>query len=145
MYVTAAIDGNTDFETVIKSNDRTIYASIAPKRSAGRQELYFKRPAAFNVPRALRPRVNFWKKIYSEYSTEHYVVHDLENLDVIYEVVYIKNGTKMSRKAKDRRLERVKRKYKKLLLKISRTKKKQSLKMDFLLAVRLIMIVLHGA
>jgi len=87
VYVTAAIDGNTDFETVIKSNDRTIYASIAPKRSAGRQELYFKRPAAFNVPRALRPRVNFWKKIYSIYSTRQAVIHDKINPNKIYEIV----------------------------------------------------------
>ena len=84
----------------------------------------------FSTPVGLESKVEFWKKIYSEYSTDHYVVHDMDNLGVIYEVVYIKNGTKMSRRAKERRLERVKRKYKKLLLKISRTKKKQSLKGD---------------
>ncbi len=84
----------------------------------------------FSTPVGLESKVEFWKKIYSEYSTEHYVVHDMDNLGVIYEVVYIKNGTKTSKKAKERRLDRVKRKYKKLLLKISRTKKKQSLKGD---------------
>ena len=78
----------------------------------------------FSTPVGLESKVEFWKKIYSEYSTDHYVVHDIDNLGIIYEIVYIKNGLKMSRRAREHRLGRVKRKYKKLLLKISRTKKK---------------------
>ncbi|MCL0045553.1 LysM peptidoglycan-binding domain-containing protein, partial [Nitrospinaceae bacterium] len=45
-----------------------------------------------------------------------------------YEIVYIKNGSKMSRRAREYRLEKVKRKYQKLLLQIARTKKHLSLK-----------------
>ena len=84
----------------------------------------------FSTPVGLESKVEFWKKIYSEYSTDHYVVHDMDNLGTIYETVYIKNGSKISRRAREHRLNRVKRKYKKLLLKISRTKKKQLLKGD---------------
>jgi membrane-bound lytic murein transglycosylase D len=84
----------------------------------------------FLTPVGLESKVEFWKKIYSEYSTDHYVVHDMDNLGIIYEIVYIKNGLKMSRRAREHRLGRVKRKYKKLLLKISRIKKKQLLKGD---------------
>ena len=84
----------------------------------------------FSTPVGLESKVEFWKKIYSEYSTDHYVVHDMDNLGTIYEIVYIKNGSKMSRTAREHRLSRVKRKNKKLLLKISRTKKKQFLKGD---------------
>ena len=84
----------------------------------------------FSTPVGLESKVDFWKKIYSEYSTDHYVVHDMDNLGTIYEIVYIKNGSKISRRAREHRLNRVKRKYKKLLLKISRTKKKQFLKGD---------------
>ena len=84
----------------------------------------------FSTPVGLESKVEFWKKIYSEYSTDHYVVHDMDNLGIIYEIVYLKNGSKMSRRVREHRLDRVKRKYKKLLLKISRTKKKQFLKGD---------------
>ena len=84
----------------------------------------------FSTPVGLESKVEFWKKIYSEYSTDHYVVHDMDNLGIIYEIVYLKNGSKMSRRVREHRLDRVKRKYKKLLLKISRTKKKQLLKGD---------------
>jgi membrane-bound lytic murein transglycosylase D len=81
----------------------------------------------FSTPVGLETRVKFWKKIYSEFTTDHYVVHDINNLGIIYEVVYIKNGSKLSRKAREYRLNRVKRKYKKLLLKIDRTKNPLSL------------------
>ena len=84
----------------------------------------------FLTPVGLESKVEFWKKIYSEYSTDHYVVHDMDNLGIIYEIVYLKNGSKMSRRVREHRLDRVKRKYKKLLLNISRTKKKQFLKGD---------------
>jgi membrane-bound lytic murein transglycosylase D len=82
----------------------------------------------FSTPAGLESKVEFWKKIYSEYSTDHYVVHDIDNLGIVYEIVYIKNGSKLSSRAREKRLDRVKRKYKKLLLKISRTKQKHSLK-----------------
>ena len=82
----------------------------------------------FSTPVGLEARVEFWKKIYSEYSTDHYVVHDMDNLAVIYEIVYIKNSSKMSRKTRENKLSKVKRKYKKLLLQIARTKKHLSLK-----------------
>jgi membrane-bound lytic murein transglycosylase D len=82
----------------------------------------------FSTPVGLESKVEFWKKIYSEYSTDHYVVHDTDNLSIIYEVVYIKNGSKLSSRARERKLDRFKGKYKKLLLQISRTQKKQSLK-----------------
>ncbi len=84
----------------------------------------------FSTPVGLESKVEFWKKIYSEYSTDHYVVHDMDNLGIIYEIVYIKNGSKMSNRAREYRFERVKRKYKKLLLQIARTKKHLSLKGD---------------
>ena len=84
----------------------------------------------FSTPVGLEAQVEFWKKIYSEYSTDHYVVHDMDNLGIIYEIVYIKNGSKMSNRAREYRLERVKRKYKKLLLQIARTKKHLFLKGD---------------
>jgi len=84
----------------------------------------------FSTPVGLESKVEFWKKIYSEYSTDHYVVHDMDNLGIIYEIVYIKNSSKISRRAREYRLGKVKRKYRKLLQQIARTKKHLSLKGD---------------
>ena len=92
----------------------------------------------FSTPLGLESKVNFWKKIYSEYSTDHFVVHDMDNLDIIYEVIHIKNASKMSRKARERRLNRVKRKYRKLLLQIARTKNPRTLKADAKRVYRLV-------
>ena len=81
----------------------------------------------FSTPPGLRSKVEFWKKIYSEYSTKHAVVHDIKNLDVIYEVVYL--GEKpLSRRARERKLEKTKKKYRNILRKIGKTKDKTKLK-----------------
>ena len=69
----------------------------------------------FTTPGGLESKVNFWKKIYSEYSTNHAVVHDMDNLGVIYEVVYLGDSLKnISRRAKERKLDRIKYKYRKI-------------------------------
>jgi len=81
----------------------------------------------FSTPPGLQSKVEFWKKIYSEYSTKHAVVHDIKNLDVIYEVVYL--GEKpLSRRARERKLEKTKKKYRNILRKIGKTKDKTKLK-----------------
>ncbi len=80
----------------------------------------------FSVPPGLEPQVNFWKKIYSEYPSDYAVVHDMRNLDVIYEVVYM-GGKSLSRRAKDKKLRKVKNKYKKILRKLASKKSKSIL------------------
>jgi membrane-bound lytic murein transglycosylase D len=81
----------------------------------------------FTTPPGLQNKVEFWKKIYSQYSTKHALVHDTENLDIIYEIVYL--GEKpLSRRARERKLEKVKRKYKNILRKIAKSKNKDQLK-----------------
>jgi len=83
----------------------------------------------FVTPLGLEAEVNFWKKIYSEYTTHHAVIHDMRNLAIVYEVVYL--GKKpMSRRTKERKLERKKEKYKKILRRIAKTKDKSLLKGD---------------
>ncbi len=81
----------------------------------------------FTTPPGLENQVNFWKKIYSEYTTRHAVVHDMNNLEIVYEVVYL--GEKpLSRRAKERKLDKIKNKYKKILRRIAKTKIKSELK-----------------
>jgi membrane-bound lytic murein transglycosylase D len=81
----------------------------------------------FTTPPGLQSKVEFWKKIYSEYSTKHAVVHDINNLDIVYEVVYL-GGKPLSRRAREHKLEKVKAKYRSILRKIAKIKNKAGLK-----------------
>jgi len=77
----------------------------------------------FSVPPNLEIQVDFWKKIYSEYTTDYAVIHDSRHLGAIYEVVYLGDKT-LSRRARDRKLRKVKNKYKNILLRLARKKNK---------------------
>ncbi len=91
----------------------------------------------FVTPPGLTAEVDFWKKIYSEYSTRHAVIHDMRNLGIVYEVVYL--GSKpLSRRVKERKLDRKRGKYKKILKRIAKTKNKSKLKGDDLRIYKLV-------
>lgn len=99
----------------------TVHASIV-------KDLHTLHKYHFTTPLGLESKVNFWKKIYSEYTTEHVVVHDIENLDIIYEVVYFRNGImNASRRERQRKLDRIKNKYRIILRQIARTKRPETL------------------
>jgi membrane-bound lytic murein transglycosylase D len=42
---------------------------------------------AFDVPKGMEARVNFWKDIYTKYSTDQGVIHDSRFIDIIYDEV----------------------------------------------------------
>lgn len=42
---------------------------------------------SFKVPKGLEARVDFWKKIYTKYSTQQGVIHDVEDVSAIYKEV----------------------------------------------------------
>jgi membrane-bound lytic murein transglycosylase D len=91
----------------------------------------------FTTPPGLADQVNFWKKIYSEYTTKHAVIHDMRDLGVVYEVVFL--GDKpLSRRSRERKLEKFKKKYKKILRRINNTKNKSSLKGEDLRVYKLV-------
>ncbi len=46
----------------------------------------------FPVPEAIRGNVEFWKKIYTVYPTTSMVIHDMEEMSVIYEAVDFSKG-----------------------------------------------------
>ena len=48
----------------------------------------------FSTPVGLESKVEFWKKIYSEYSTDHYVVHDMDNLGIFMRLFISKTDQK---------------------------------------------------
>ncbi|MED5353351.1 MAG: LysM peptidoglycan-binding domain-containing protein, partial [Nitrospinota bacterium] len=91
----------------------------------------------FTTPPGLTTEVDFWIKIYSEYSTRHAVIHDMRNLGIVYEVVYLGNKP-LSRRGKERKLDRKRAKYKKILKRIAKTKNKSSLKGEDLRIYKLV-------
>lgn len=59
----------------------------------------------FNVPKGLETRVNFWKDIYTKYSTDMGVLHDSEHVSVVYSVIdfrSIMNNPNLSDREKSR-------------------------------------------
>ena len=91
----------------------------------------------FSTPPGLTAEVDFWIKIYSEYSTRHAVIHDMRNLGIVYEVVYLGNKP-LSRRVKERKLDKKRTKYKKILKRIAKTKNKSSLKGEDLRIYKLV-------
>lgn len=80
---------------------------------------------AFAVPKGMEKQVQFWVDIYTNYGTDQGVVHDSENIDLIYEVVNFKdivsNGgltTGAKEKMKQQRVDEIKKKYTNMLEKI---------------------------
>jgi membrane-bound lytic murein transglycosylase D len=70
---------------------------------------------------SIRPNISFWKKIYSEYSTTKGVIHDKRQLDIIYEVIELKDrNLHSSRKINRDRIKKAKKKYKLILAKLAR-------------------------
>ena len=68
--------------------------------SAGRTDV------EFPVYDSIQPNVNFWKKIYTEYSTTQGVIHDKKNLAIIYEVIDLKDRNRHgSRKINKQRIK----------------------------------------
>lgn len=47
----------------------------------------------FPVPEAIRHNVEFWKKIYTVYPTTSMVIHDMEDMSIIYEAVDFSKGS----------------------------------------------------
>jgi peptidoglycan lytic transglycosylase D len=84
---------------------------------------YFFSPSAlygdttlFPVYPSIEPNVKFWTKVYSEYSTAQGVLHDSQNLNIIYEVVELKIGAKT---INEKRIQKARDKYKTILRKLA--------------------------
>lgn len=76
----------------------------------------------FPTPEGLEVKVEFWEKIFSVYSTNEYVIHDNEYLDIIYEVVDFRSTPRISEAKKRDIIEKTKNKYIVILNKIGRLK-----------------------
>jgi len=75
---------------------------------------------SFPVYPSIEPNVKFWTKVYTEHTTSQGILHDSENMNVIYEVIELINPDRHgARKINEKRINTVKRKYKKILKKLA--------------------------
>ncbi len=73
----------------------------------------------FPTPKILEPNVEFWKKVYGVYDEDQVMIHDKDDLEVIYEVVnfedLIPNHESVSMRQKWKRIAEVKKGYAKAI------------------------------
>lgn len=79
--------------------------------------------ALFPTPEVLKPNVEFWKNIYARYSERDVVIHDSEDLSIVYEVIKFDSlfrGAQVSDRLQWKRVEEIKKQYRAILLNLSR-------------------------
>ena len=103
-----------------------LWAGISPSFSAFPGEYYSSDEFDFTVPPGLESRVKFWKKVYTQYSTQHAIIHDQDNLDIIYDVVFLGNHPLSSRQ-RNRKIRPHVRRIKTILRKLARIKSRENL------------------
>ena len=75
---------------------------------------------SFPAYASIQPNVNFWTKIYAEYGSNHGVIHDKRNMNVIYGVIELADPDRYGgRKINKSRIKKAKSKYKAILVKLS--------------------------
>ncbi len=70
----------------------------------------------FPTYKSIEPNIAFWKKVFGEYPSTMGLIHDSDNLAVIYEVVTISHSDERgSQQSNKKKIEEIKKKYKKIL------------------------------
>lgn len=70
----------------------------------------------FPVYDCIKPNVAFWKKVYSQYTTSHGLIHDNLDLSIVYEVVDLRPQDRPGARSHNRHLiKKVKEKYRRIL------------------------------
>ncbi|MDH5677746.1 MAG: transglycosylase SLT domain-containing protein [Nitrospinota bacterium] len=96
---------------------------LSPVDSPSAANLSFGRH--FPLPESLVPNVDFWISIYSKYDTSQWVIHDKENLGIVYEVVdagKLFPGENLNSRKVERYMEKRKKHIAQLLKKIHKNK-----------------------
>lgn len=79
----------------------------------------------FPIPSELIPNIDFWISVFSQYSGKQAVLHDTQDLNIIYEVADFSNvseDTLKSWRLKQRMVDKIKDKYRDILTKLSKIK-----------------------
>lgn len=75
----------------------------------------------FPVYETIKANVDFWEKIYTRYHTRQGVIHDPDNIEIVYEVVDLAQGNRRSiRRQNIRKIRSVKQKYRDILRKLAK-------------------------
>lgn len=74
--------------------------------------------SAWQYPPSLKSDVAFWKKVFTEYHHNQYIIHDSENLGIIYKVVTFDSTSRESQR--ERQLEKVKKEIEHILLHLAK-------------------------
>ncbi len=77
-------------------------------------------PTHFDYPEELRPQVEFWKKIFTEYTTGQAVIHDRMHMGIIYTVIDLTKQQRHSKRARRKVIRTAFNKYKRILRKLSK-------------------------
>lgn len=73
----------------------------------------------FPVDHKMRKRVDFWEKVYTEINSDQGLLHDEQNLGIIYEAVSVR---RLSRRGRINKVKARKRHWKKIILSIAKNK-----------------------
>jgi membrane-bound lytic murein transglycosylase D len=84
-----------------------VFAFALPPLTAAADESPFVRPAE------LEPDIAFWRRVYTEITTEGGLLHDQDDLSVVYEVM--KLPADLSQRQRQKRIEEAKKKYSRIL------------------------------
>ncbi len=78
----------------------------------------------FPVGPEMQKRVDFWVKIYTQYSKEEMVLHDADHMEVIYDVANVHESffERLTRRGRKRYLESVSQEYRTILAKLAALK-----------------------
>lgn len=75
-------------------------------------------PTPFPFPEGLKTQVEFWKKIFTEYSSRQAIIHDRRHVNIIYDVIDLSDREIYSSRARNKRLRSAVTKYKRMLLRL---------------------------
>jgi membrane-bound lytic murein transglycosylase D len=76
-------------------------------------------PALFPYPDGLRPQVEFWKKIFAEYTSGQVIIHDRRHMGIIYSVIDLTHRQRNSGKARIKTMRTALNKYRRILRKLN--------------------------
>ncbi len=76
-------------------------------------------PTLFQYPEGLRPQVEFWKNVFTEYTAGQVVIHDRRHVSIIYSVIDLTERQRYSGKARKKAMRTYLKKYKRILRKLN--------------------------
>ncbi len=75
-------------------------------------------PTFFHYPDGLRPQVEFWKKIFAEYTSRQVIIHDRRHVSIIYSVIDMTEKQRYFQKAQKKTIRTALKKYRRILRKL---------------------------